>query len=158
MKIVVRTLSVAVCLFAMMMSASVFAQTVADEIELTRAIIQTEKKAIVALNMDLSESESQAFWPVYDDYQAALKKANDRRVKMIIDYAEHYGNLSDEKAQELLDEFLSIEREKLKLKRSYTRKFRKVLSRKQVARYFQLEHKMNAVIEFELAREIPLVR
>ena len=108
--------------------------------------------------MPLTAPESEAFWPRYNDYQQALRKVNDRKVKLIQGYARDYPALTDEKAEEMLNEFLDIETEEVKLKKSYVKKFRKVLPAKKVTRYFQVENKLDAIINFELADSIPLVR
>jgi hypothetical protein len=152
-----KTFSWALGILMVLVPAAVFAQQ-ASEIELTRSVIQTKKKIIVATNMPLTEQESEAFWPVYNDYQQALRKVNDRSVKLIEGYARDYLTLTDEKAKEMLNEFLDIESEKVKLKKSYVKKFRKVLPDKKVTRYFQVENKLEAIINFELADTIPLVR
>jgi hypothetical protein len=139
-------------------SAPVFAQSQADEIELTREIIQTERKAIVAANMQLSEGESRGFWPVYNEYVTALRKVNDRRVKLITSYAAAYENLTDSQAKAFLKESMDIEMERMKLRENWVAKFGEVLSPKMVARFFQIENKIDAIINYELAAEIPLVR
>ena len=152
-----KTFKWALGILMLLVPAAVLAQK-ASEIELTRSVIQTKKKIIVAANMLLTEQESEAFWPVYNDYQQALRNVNDRTVKLLEGYARDYLTLTDEKAEEMLNEFLDIESEKVKLKKSYVKKFRKVLTEKKVTRYFQIENKLDAIIGFELADTIPLVR
>ena len=82
----------------------------------------------------------------------------DRTARLIDDYAANFGTLSEEKAKMLLDEFLTIQREHVNLIQSFMPSLRKALPEKKVARYYQLENKINAVIKFELAGKIPLVR
>lgn len=131
---------------------------VTEQIELSRWALQEEKRELMARNMELTGLEAEAFWPVYNAYQMALRKVNDRTIKLIKDYAQDWQNLSAQRARALLDEFLRIENAKLKLKRTYVRKFRKVLPPQKVARYFQLENKWDATIHAEVARHIPLMR
>jgi hypothetical protein len=137
-------------------AASLFAQT-SDEIELTREVIRTQKKAIVAANMGLTEEESQAFWPVYNDFQNDLRKVNDRVVKLITAYASEYETLTDERSQEMLVESMSIDKDTLALRESYLEKFSAVLPAKKVVRYYQIENKLEAIIDYDLADNIPLV-
>lgn len=156
-----KILSLILAIFLCGMATPLFAQVTdkaAEKIELTRWAIEIEKKELVARNMELSEPENQSFWSLYNDYQVALKRVDDRTFKLITDYAEHWKDLSDEKAQALLDEFLRIETQKLKLKKSYVKRFRRILPAKKVARYFQLENKWDAAIKAELAHNIPLIR
>lgn len=134
------------------------AQTETDEIELTRSIIETQRKAIVATNMQLNEAEGRAFWPVYNDYVNDLRKISDRRIRLISDYAKTYEVLTATQATAFLKEHISIEKEELSLVETYVEKFGAVLPPKRVARFFQIENKLNAVVDYEIAAEIPLVK
>ena len=130
----------------------------ADNMEIVKEKIRTDKKLFIATNMQLTESEAKEFWPVYDAYQAELGKLAEREIKLIEDFAANYETMSDEVAKKLLNDSLSIDANHLKLRQMYLAKFRGVLSDKKVARYYQLESKIDAVFEFELARKIPLVQ
>lgn len=158
MKMLGRMMLVVLCLFGMTLATRAVAQTTTDAIEVTRAAIQTERRAIVAKTMELTEPESQAFWPVYNEYWAEMNKVLDRRVRLITDYAEHWGDISDEKAGSMLDEFFKIQEDRLKVKKSYVKKFKKVLPTKKVARYYQVENKLDALIDVDLAQGIPLLK
>jgi len=129
-----------------------------DTMSIVRDAVKSNKQAFIAVYMDLSESEAKAFWPAYDNYQKDLGEINQRKGKLIADYAKDYHALSDEKGEELLKEALSIEEAMVKLKKSHLKKFKAVLSPKKVARYYQLENKIQAVIGFQLADRIPLVK
>ena len=126
--------------------------------EIVKEKISTDKKLFIATNMQLTESEAKAFWPVYEAYQAELGNLRDREIKLIEDFAANYETMSNDVAKNLLDNSLSIDSGHLKLRQSYLAKFRGVLQDTKVARYYQLESKIDAVLEFELARRIPLVR
>ena len=130
----------------------------ADNMEIVKEKIKTDKKLLIATNMQLTESETKAFWPVYESYQAELGKLRDRELKLIEKFAANYETMSADAAKNLLDESMSIDSDHQKLRQSYLAKFRGVLSDTKVARYYQLESKIDAVLEYELARRIPLVR
>ena len=102
--------------------------------------------------------ENNAFWPVYEAYQAKLGKLRDREIKLIEQFAASYETMSDDVAKNLLDDSLSIDSDHQKLRQSYLAKFRGVLPDAKVERYYQLESKIDAVMEYELARRIPFVR
>ena len=108
--------------------------------------------------MQLTEAEAKTFWPVYDAYQAELAKLRDREVKLIEKFAANYETMSDDVAKSLLDDSLAIDGSHMKLRQTYLAKFRGVLPDKKVARYYQLESKIDAVMDFEMARRIPLVK
>ena len=130
----------------------------ADNMEIVKEKIQSDKKLFIATNMQLTESEANAFWPVYESYQAEIGKFRDREIKLIEKFAASYETMSDDVAKKLLDDSLSIDSGHQKLRQSYLSKFSGVLSDKKVARYYQLESKIDAVMEYELARRIPFVR
>ena len=130
----------------------------ADNMEIVKEKIRTDKKLFIATNMEMTESESKAFWPVYEAYQAELGKLMEREVQLIETFAASYDTMTDDVAKKILDDSLSIESDYLKLRQSYLSKFRGVLSDTKVGRYYQLESKINAVLEFELASRIPLVQ
>ncbi len=133
------------------------AQSKTDQ-ELTRAAIEANRKVLVNANMNLTEKEAAVFWPLYDAYQKELDVLNKRTANLIMGYAENYSSLTDEKAKELLDEFLDIAEDRVKLKKANVKKFQKELPPRTVARYFQIENKFEAIVNYELARAIPLTR
>jgi hypothetical protein len=134
------------------------AQSAADEIELVRSIVATERKAIVAKNMQLSEAESEAFWPVYNDYEVAVRKVGDRRVKVLKDLAREFDTLTDEQAEDLLKQFFKFQGERVEVRKSFMKKFAKVLGGKQLTRFYQIDNKIDTLIDFDIARTVPLVR
>ena len=134
-----------------------WAQEFHDEIELTRSIIQTQRQAIVTAAMQLTADESQAFWPLYHEYRAAVRKVDDRSVALITGYSENLDTMTDEIAQAMVKEFMAIRQAELDVTKKYLKRFQKILPASKVARFFQLENKLDTVIDYELASEIPLV-
>ncbi len=131
---------------------------VADNNPLVREKIQADKKLFVAEIMNLTEAEAKVFWPVYERYQKDLGKLFDRTKRFIDDYAKNYQTMTDATAKKLMDDMIVLENDRLKLRKDYLPKFRKVLSDKKVARYYQLENKVFAVVSYDIARVIPLVK
>jgi hypothetical protein len=129
----------------------------ADNMDILRDKIQADKKLLIAENMQLTEAEAKAFWPVYGAYQNELFLLQSRSIKLIKDFAGAYEKMTDKDAKKLLDEYLTIEGLRMKLRQAYLPKFRKVLPEKKVVRYYQLENKILAVLTYELAKGIPLV-
>lgn len=130
----------------------------ADNMEVVREKLRADKKLFIAQNMQLTESEAKAFWPLYDRYQSDLVKLNDRTIKLIQDYVKNYKTMTDEVAHKLLDEYLAIEADRLKLREAYRPQFMSALPARRVARYYQLENKIQAVVSYDLARQIPLIK
>ena len=130
----------------------------ADNMQIVLEKVHADKKLLVAANMDLTESEAKAFWPVYEKYQNELFLLRSRTVKLIKNYADAYEEMSNDKAKMLLDELMIIETLGPKLRQTYLAKFRKVLPEVKVVRYYQIENKINAALNYELAANIPLMK
>jgi hypothetical protein len=125
--------------------------------EQARSLVQTERKLVVSDALALTPEESNAFWPVYDRYMADMKTAGDLRVKVITDYAANYDTMTDEVARQLISDSVKYQEKVLKLRKQYLGKFRKAMPETKVARFYQVEQKLDAVTNFALARQIPLV-
>ena len=132
----------------------------ADNMQILRDKIKADKKLVVAANMELTESEAKGFWPIYEQYQKELQKINQRIGKVLDSYAEdnRKKSLTDEKAKKLIDEAVAIEQAEANLKSAYAPKLSKVLPVKKVARYLQIENKIRAVVKYDLAQGVPLVK
>jgi hypothetical protein len=130
---------------------------VSDEIEMVRSLVRIERKAAIEQAMQLAPAESQSFWALYNEYEAEKTKVNDRAVKVVTDYAAAYPEVGDERAQALLAESFAADSDLLSLKKKYARRFAKVLAPARVARFFQIERKLDAVQNLSLAEQIPLI-
>ena len=142
-----------------LVSAPLFAQS-NSEIDKILETMDREKKAVTTSEMKLTPEESKFFWPLYDEYQAALRKVQNRSIKLLADYAKalEEESFTEEKAKALISEYLDLEKERLELKKTYIEKFGKGLSPRKVMRYFQLENKMEAAINYQFTRMIPLAK
>ena len=121
-----------------------------------RAGIQKDRNAIVGAAMDLTDAQAGPFWELYAQYRAARKPAADRIAALLVDYAKNVDTLTDEKAAKLLDEMLSIQKQEAATKAEWAAKFKAKLPGKVVARFFQVDNKLDAIVLFQLASEIPL--
>ena len=130
----------------------------ANNMQLVVEKIRADKKLFIAENMQFTETEANAFWSVYEQYQDELFLLRARTMKLINDYAEVYEKMTNDIAKTLLDELMTIESLGPKLRQTYLPKFRDVLPDVKVVRYFQIENKINAVLVYELAAKIPLIK
>lgn len=119
--------------------------------------IRANRKAFVAVNLDLSAEEAKGFWPVYDKYQGELNPISDKVIAVVDEYVGHYGELKDDRAVELMKEYLTAEADRNKVRQSYLPEFSKVVSGRTVARFYQLENKIDALLRYELAEKIPVI-
>ncbi len=137
-------------------TTGIFAQNANDYKEVTRDVIKTEKKAAIAEAMQLTDQESTVFWPLYNEYNEKMYVENSKLINTIKDYANNYDKMTDEKAEELWTEAMKIDSDLLKLKKSYFKKFVKIMSATKAVRYFQAENKIKSLVDAKLALEIPL--
>jgi Spy/CpxP family protein refolding chaperone len=129
-----------------------------EDIRLTRLQVNNERQALVTKGMDLTPNEMQHFWPLYRQYRSETSKVGDRMVALITTYADNYQNMTNKVADKLLTEYVSIEQERARLKAHYLPKFKKVLPPKKVARFYQIENKLDTAILAEVTQEVPLTR
>ncbi len=156
MSIKILSVAVAVVLGTGLYAPIVDAQQERDAIEVIRSQIATDRQALVAENMNLSEAESEKFWPVYRDFQYDRAPLIDLRLENIKAFRDNYATMTDEQAKSIVDSVVKYEDDMLKLQRKYIKEFREVLPERKVMRYLQIERKLDAVIDFDLARVIPL--
>jgi len=132
------------------------AQQERDEIEILRTQISADRQALVAENMNLSEAQSANFWPLYREYHLKKDTLMDRRVKILTEFRDDYMGMTAEQAEQILIDALKLEKDMLKLKDSYRKKFLKVLAPRATLRYYQIENKLDTVINYTLAGVVPL--
>jgi hypothetical protein len=130
-----------------------------DNMQILRDKIKADKKLVVAMNMELTEPEAQAFWRIYEQYQKDLQKINQRIVNVLEGYADDFRarSLTDDKAKKLINEATALDQEEANLKSIYAPKLGKVLPVRKVVRYLQIESKIRAVVRYDIAQGVPLV-
>jgi Spy/CpxP family protein refolding chaperone len=156
-----KTISAAIMLMTLGFAMAGLAQDKsANNLEVIHEKLKADKKLIVTKYMELTDSEAQKFWPVYDDYQKDLQKLNERLGSLLQSYAAEYrGNsLSDEKAKKLLDEWIALDKDEASHRKTYAGKVLKVLPAKKAARYLQIENEFRTLLKYDLAATVPLVQ
>jgi hypothetical protein len=150
-----KTILISFCL-SILLSLTVFGQD-GNYVEVMRSVLSTEKKAAVADVMAFSKEEADAFWPLYNEFQQKLYEINTERYNLIMDFAENFEKMTDEKAAELLKTYLGSDLNEVKLRKAYQPKFQKVIGNKKTLRYYQTENKISVLVDYELASNIPLL-
>ncbi len=144
-------------LFSTPMQAQSLSVETMTDIAISRALINDKRNTALAFNMSFTDEERDAFWPLYRKYREAMTNVGSRKLDVIIDYAEHYENMTQDKARDLLDRHMIYEEQALKVKQLYIKKFRRILPNTKVTRLFQLENRMDDAIAMKLAEGIPLM-
>ena len=108
--------------------------------------------------MPLTDSETQAFWPVYDQYTAELTKLGDQKYALIKEYAESYSTMTDAQADDWTKRLLKMDSDVVALRIKYQPSFRKILPPKKAALYGQVERQAQMMIDTSIAMQVPLVQ
>jgi hypothetical protein len=136
-------------------SADVFSD---QQMALLRRDIRAIKKQLIAANLTLTDGQATKFWPVYERYSAEFGKINETRSAVIKEYADGYGQLTDEQADNLIRRWLDTDIAAAQLRQKYVPIFRQVLPGKQAATFFQLDRRISMMIDVQLTSQLPLVQ
>jgi Spy/CpxP family protein refolding chaperone len=129
-----------------------------QDIELLRSDIRSAKKQIIAENMKLTNAQAEKFWPVYDAYAQETSKLGDARYALIKEYASHYEDMTDAQAESLVKKMATLDEQTATLRQQWIPKFGEVLTGKQTALFFQLDRRINLLLDVQFAANIPIVK
>ena len=145
-------------LTAVVISASAgAADNLTDAIETVRATYKADRQVFVAEHLQLTETESAAFWPLYRSYRAEMEKIGDGLVKLMLEYADLYPNVPEGQAKKLLQQYTSLEKKLVDKRVWYLKRAGKALPATKVLRWAQLENRMDLVLRLQMADALPLV-
>jgi hypothetical protein len=133
------------------------AQTTTDEFEALRGVLKADRKVVIAEAMQFTAAESTAFWPRYRAYRAEMDKLGDRMVELVLEYADAYPNVAEDRAGKMLKNYLALEKDLVKVRAKYLKKMAKVLPKSKVLRLAQLENRLDLVLRLRMASVVPLV-
>lgn len=132
--------------------------SVDQDVTLLRQDLRSQKKQIIAANLQLTDAEAEKFWPIYDQYTAELVKINDAKYAAIKEYVENYDTMSDDRATALTKQIIGVDEQVAQLRARYVPIVNKVLSGKKTALFFQLDRRLVMLIDVQLATQLPMVQ
>jgi hypothetical protein len=154
-----KTLIALAALAALGPMGQVLAQTtVRDDTELLISQIQNDKRAVVLTTMQMTDDQVRAFTPIYDKYQADMKKLSGRAVEMLNKFAANYGSMTDDAAKDILNEWLKLRDERNDITRKYAKEMGRALPATKVLQWVQIENKLNALLDVQAAGVVPIAR
>ncbi len=132
---------------------------VGKHLKLLIGMSETQRRRVIAQRMIFKANQRSDFWPLYYAYRAAMSKVEIKRFEILDEYSGAYvsKSLTDKRAIDLLKNFLSMEKERVRIKEYYVAEFQKILPPKQVVRFYQLDNKLEVTEKAILARDVPLV-
>ncbi len=132
--------------------------SVDNVVELLRSDLKADKVAIIGEALALPEAKASAFWPVYREYQAELDKIGDRQVANLKSFLTNFNGMTDDKANELAKNGLSLRKDRLALLEKYQKRFEKVIGPINTAKLIQVEVVLQELVDLQIASELPLIK
>jgi hypothetical protein len=124
-------------------------------IAVVRANMQADRTALITTGMNFNDKEGAAFWPIHEQYDHERSKLDDGRVAVIKLYTQKYPNLTDDQAKAMADQMLDCDSRLAMLKKKYYKKFNKVLPALTVTKFFQLEHRVDLMMDMQVESSLP---
>jgi hypothetical protein len=132
-------------------------QNIQGYIELMRADVRHQKAELLGAVMVLSASDAAKFWPIYNDYEVQLTKLNDQRVANIMEYAKAYDQMTDEKADSLIQTAMDYQKDRAVLLAKTYQQVKGAIGATQAARFVQVEHQLLLIIDLQIAASLPVI-
>jgi hypothetical protein len=158
MKNVLITLAAVAALGAAEGAVAQSSGNMTDQEQLLISQIQTDKRAIVLSTLELTDAEVAAFTPIYDKYQAEMKKISTRGSDVLNKYASNYDSMTDDAAEDILEEALAVREDRNDLLKDYAKRLGKKLPATKVLRWVQVESKLTTLLDWQMAQVIPLAK
>jgi len=118
--------------------------------------IQNSRTELIEANLTLTSEQKKDFWPLYEKYHGERSKLIDRRLDLLKKFRDESVGITAKDAEDILKEAIKIEKDLVDLKDNYRNNFVKVLLPRGALRYYQIENKIEATMNFDIARVVPL--
>jgi hypothetical protein len=138
-------------------SADVQTRNLQAYISLLRENVRQQKAEIMGSMMLLSASDASKFWPIYEQYDLELTKLNDQRVENIKEYARNYDQMTDQKADELIQNAMTYQKQRAELLANTYGKVKQALGAITAARFAEVENQLLELIDLQISSSLPIV-
>ncbi len=150
-------------LICFLLSLPAYAQSVdlADAqrtVNISRKMIDDKRNNQIAMFMNFTQEEKEKFWPLYREYRKTMAAVGDKRLAVIVNYANNVDRMTDPLAKKLLDQSFEVDKDFIRTKERYVKKFRRILPDIKVVRLMQLENRMDIAVDMKVAEGIPLMK
>jgi len=131
-------------------------QNLQEYIKLLRGDVRSQKSGVMSAVMQLDPDQAAKFWPIYRDYDAELSKLNDLRVANIEEYSRSYTQLTDAKADELIQNAMAYHKQRAELLAKYYERVKQELGAVTAARFAQVEQQLLLIIDLQILSSLPI--
>lgn len=129
-----------------------------QDLSLLRKDLRSKRRQLIAANLKLSESQAAKFWPVYDQYVAELSSINDKKFRLIQDYADNWGTFTNDQSLVFTRDWLDMDIAIVQLRQKYVPMVAKVLDGNKAATFFQLDRRIAMMLDLQVSSKMPLVQ
>lgn len=125
--------------------------------QLLRTDLRLKKEQIIKETMQLNEQQAAAFWPIYHEYEAEQSKLGDEKLAIIVDYAQNFLTMTNEKADQLVQSVMQLDEKRMALREKYYGILKKSLPAILVVRFFQVENQIQLLVDLQIAANLPII-
>jgi hypothetical protein len=133
------------------------ARNLQEYISLLRSDVRQGKAEIMGAVMQLDIDQSAKFWPIYEEYDTELTKLNNLRLANMQDYVKNYDQMTDAKADELIQKAMDYRKQRMELVGKYYVRVKAALGSIEAARFLQVEDQLLMLIDLQIASSLPIV-
>jgi Spy/CpxP family protein refolding chaperone len=130
--------------------------TVKDQLAVTRQAVENQRRIVVSGALPLTDEEADAFWPLYDAYEKERRSIDERADTLVADFLAGAATLTDGQAKAMVEEELRIEEQRVRVRRAYFGRMVEAIPARKVARFFQIDNKIDTAVRADIAKQIPL--
>src|SRR5208283_57621 len=128
------------------------------DVALLRQDLRAKAKQIITKNMHLTDSEAAAFWPLYEQYAAEIRKVNDTRFGLMKQYAQVYTTMTADQADSMIKLLAEADQTIISLRMQYLPRFQQALPGTKAALFMQLDRRLDAMMNVQMATQLPLIK
>ena len=148
---------VALLLVAFLFATITYSQSNKEEVDLFQAAMGMQKKEVVANFVHPTDAQKDAFWKIYDEYEAIRKVNGQKRIKLLEQYAETYATLTDAQADAWIKDVMKLQSATDELIVTYYGKVKKATSPIVAAQFYQIENYILSAVRAKILEEVPFV-
>ena len=137
-------------------SAQVDEAEIEETVSMVRRFMAAEREVMIEVELELSATEANGFWPVYEDYRAEIVAIQDRYARLIVEFSVSYDTLTEVMAERFFDDYFAVLTDTTEIRQGYIAQFREVIPIQKLVRLYQMENKIDSIAELELVLDIPL--
>ena len=124
--------------------------------ELLHTDVRQQKPQIMGAMMQLDAEQAKKFWPIYNEYNAELSKLNKRGMADIQDYSRNFDQLTDAKADQIVQGTINYQKQRADLLAKYYARVKEALGPVEAARFLEIEMQLLNIMDLQMESSLPI--